>query len=108
MVALGLILSGIFIRDPLHTLSSFIAFLALVGCFGVFAWRFARDPRWKGWPIPTILAAVLLMSLLAMYGAARAGGGPAGLFERMAVLDRSLWSLVFTIRLLMGVRLTAV
>ena len=106
LVALGLILSGIFIHDPLHTYSSMISFISLVISFFLFAKRFKGDPRWRGWAIYSIASGILMMIFLALFGLSKGNGGPAGLFERLVVAVRSIWSLIFTVRLLRGTRLT--
>jgi hypothetical membrane protein len=105
LVALGLVLSGLFIHNPLHTIASMIAFIPLVISFFLFAWKFNGDDRWKGWTTYSIISAILMMAFLALFGMSQAHGGPAGLFERLVVAVRSLWSLFFTIRILMGVHI---
>jgi len=106
LVALGLILSGLFIHDPFHTIASMIAFIPLVISFFLFAGVFYGDPRWRGWMTYSIISAIAMMVFLALFGMTKTNGGPSGLFERLAAGVRSLWSLFFTIRLLKGVRLT--
>jgi hypothetical membrane protein len=106
LVALGVIASGIFIYNPLHTIASMVAFIPLIICFFLFARLFKGDPRWRGWAAYSIISAVLMMAFLYLFGMEKANGGPAGLYERLVVLVRSVWSLIFTIRLLKGVRLT--
>ncbi len=106
LVALGLILSGIIIHDPFHTFASMISFISLVISFFLFAQRFRGDYRWKGWVAYSIVSGLLMMAFLALFGISKSMGGPAGLFERLVVAVRSVWSLIFTIRLLKGTRLT--
>jgi hypothetical membrane protein len=106
LVASGLILSGLFIHDPFHTIASMIAFISLVIGFFLFAWLFYNDNRWKGWAIYSIVSAILMMTLLAMFGISKSSGGPAGLYERLAVAVRSLWSLLFTVKVMCGARLS--
>src|SRR5581483_11735127 len=67
-IAIGLLISGVFTHDPLHTIGDFISFLSIVASFVVMALRFAREPQWRGWTIYSIVSAVLMMLLLAMFG----------------------------------------
>jgi hypothetical membrane protein len=107
LVALGLLISGIFISDPLHTIGDYITFLSLVIGFFVIARRFAQEPHWGiGWAVYSIGSAFLMMGLLAAFGTALSHGGPAGLFERLAGLVRSIWTVLFVGRLLTGTRLS--
>ena len=108
-MALGLILSGIFIYQPIHTPASVLSFVSLIISFFLFTRRFAGDPRWKGWAAYSIISAVLAMFFLAMFGYAKSNNGAyAGVFERLVVVTRAIWSVIFTIRLLDGKRLTPV
>lgn len=107
LVALGLVISGIFVYDPLHTVGDYIAFLSVVIGFFVIARRFAQEPDWgMGWAVYSITSAILAMGFLAAFGTALGHGGDAGLFERLAGLVRSVWSLFFVGRLLTGARLS--
>ena len=106
LVALGLILTGIFIHEPLHTPSSMISFISLVIGFFLFAKRFRGDERWKGWATYSILSGIFMMVFLSLFGFFKHSNGPIGLYERLVVATRSLWSFLFIFRLLRGVRLT--
>jgi hypothetical membrane protein len=107
LVALGLVISGIFIHDPLHTIGDYISFLSIVIGFLVIARRFAQEPHWGiGWAVYSIVSAILVMGFLAAFGTALSHDGPAGLFERLAVLVRSIWTILFAGRLLTGTRLS--
>lgn len=103
LTGVGLVISGIFTFDPWHTTGDYITFVsALIGLF-VIAWRFAREPRWGiGWVLYSIGTALLMMGFLAAFGTALSHGGPAGLFERLAGLVRSIWTIIFVVRLLAG------
>lgn len=107
LVAVGLIISGIFIHEPLHTIGDFISFISLVVGFFVISIRFAKDPGWKGWALYSIFSAILMMVFLAAFGNSLHNGGPAGLFERLAGLTRSLWTIIFVGRLLTGKKLAS-
>lgn len=102
VVALGLVGSGIFIHDPTHTIASLFALVPAVIGFLVIAGRFAGDPRWRGWMAYSIVSALLMMAFLAAFGTALGQGGSAGLFEKLAVVVRSVWSILFVGRLLNG------
>lgn len=102
LVAVGLLISGVFVRDPLHTIGDFVSFLAMLAGFVVIARRFAAEPRWRGWAAYSLVSAVAILALLAAFGYAQGHGGPAGLLERLAVLVRSVWSLLFVGRLLLA------
>jgi hypothetical protein len=105
LVALGLVISGIFVHDPLHTIGDYITFLSIVIGFFVIAWRFTQEPHWGvGWAVYSIASALLAMGFLAAFGTALNHGGDAGLFERLAGLVRSIWTLLFVGRLLTGTR----
>ena len=107
LIALGLIISGIFVFEPLHTTGDYITFLsAVIGLF-VIARRFAQERHWGiGWAVYSIGSALLMMGFLAAFGIALGHGGPAGLFERLAGLVRSIWTILFVGRLLIEARLS--
>lgn len=104
---LGLVISGIFVSDPLHTIGDYITFLSAVLGFFVITRSFAQEPHWGiGWVVYSIGSALLMMGFLAAFGTALSHGGPAGLFERLAGLVRSIWTVLFVGRLLTGMRLS--
>lgn len=108
LVALGLVISGIFTFEPWHTTGDYITFFSAVISLFVMARRFAQEPRWgMGWVVYSIVTALLMMGFLATFGAMLGHGGPAGLFERLAGLVRSLWTILLVARLLAGARLSA-
>ena len=77
-MALGLIISGIFVSDPLHTIGDYISFLSLVIGFFVIAQRFAQEPQWGiGWVVYSIGSALLMMGFLAAFGTALSHSGTA-------------------------------
>jgi hypothetical protein len=71
-------------------------------CLFHFAWRFRKEPAWKGWTAYTIITGLAMMGFLAAFGLANHFGGPAGLLEKLATCARTLWSVVLTARLLSG------
>jgi hypothetical membrane protein len=105
-IALGVILAGIFIHEPIHTTASIIAFVSMLISFLLLARRFAGDPRWKGWTTYTILTVVLMILLFVIFCYAKSRDGAyAGIFERLVVVTRLVWSIIFIIRLLDGRKL---
>ena len=64
LVALGLIISGVFVHDPLHTSGDILSFSALVvSCF-----VFAMDTRWRGWATYSIVTGVLVLLFVIAFG----------------------------------------
>jgi hypothetical protein len=57
-------MSGLFIHNPVHTIGSMISFISIVVGYFVFAKRFSRDPRWKGWATYSIASGILMMIFL--------------------------------------------
>ena len=96
---------AVFIYEPLHTICDLIAFNSAMLVLYLFAWRFLREPAWKGWSAYSIATAIAMMAFLAAFGFANHLGGPAGLFEKLATCTRTLWSVLLTARLLSGRRL---
>lgn len=102
LVALGLIGDGIFTHDPLHTVFDVLTFTsALVVCI-IFARCIARDSRWSGWATYSIVTGILLVVFLTTFGVAMTHNGPAGLFEKLAILVRAIWTVLLAARLLAG------
>lgn len=109
--ALGIVmmLLGIFIHDPLHSILAVVLFTLIIASFIVFIRRFAVDSRWKGWPVYTAISALAMITLLIFYIWARTNHNAyAGLFERGILLTRVIWTLFFTVRLIAGARLNPV
>jgi hypothetical protein len=104
VAGIGVIGDAIFIHPPLHLFFDLVSFNAALLVPLLFAWRAWRDPAWRGWPAGSILTALAMMGFLAAFGWANAAGGPAGLFEKLAVGTRTVWSLLFVTRLFTGAR----
>lgn len=103
---LGLILAGIFIHEPVHSPVLMFAFVSVLISFVLFAIRFAADPRWKGWATYTVLSAVLMLLTFARFTYCHYNDYPyAGIFERLVVVVRLAWVILFIIKLLEGRRL---
>ena len=119
IAGLSMIIVGIFIEDPskgypigvvrpisatlhgsIHTSATFVALIATVAFLFVLASRLSVERGWRGWPTWLRTAAVLMMALLAAFGVAMAGHGPAGLFEKAASIAVTVPGTVFLIRVL--------
>jgi hypothetical membrane protein len=98
----GVIGDGFFTHDPAHLTFDLIAFNSTLIVLFLFGWRFWGDRRWRGWPFYSFATAIGMMVCLTAFGMVSQRGGPAGLFERMAVALRMLWSIAFVSRLLLG------
>ena len=107
LIGTGLIGDGLFIYEPLHTTCDIIVFNSAMIVLFLFAWQFYKTKSWKGWIVYSLVAAFMMMALLAAFGIANVTHGWSGLFERLAVLPRTLWSIVLIIKLLKGRRLIA-
>jgi hypothetical protein len=93
---------AIFIFDPLHLTCDLVAFNSALLVLFLFAWRFRREPGWRGWTAYSIVTAFAMMAFLAAFGFANHLGGPAGLMEKLATCTRTLWSALFVTRLFAG------
>jgi Protein of unknown function (DUF998) len=97
--------AGVFIHEPLHLVCDLIAFSSALLVLFLFARRFSGDPLWKGWTAYSILTALLMMAFLTAFGVANHLGGPAGVFEKLASLTRTSWSVLLVWNLYSGRRL---
>jgi len=79
-----------------------VAFNATLIGLLLFAWRFRGDPHWREWGSYTLITALAMMGCLAAFGIVARHGGPAGLFEKLAVAVRTTWSIAFVSRLWLG------
>ncbi len=104
----GVVGAGVFVNPPLHLVCDLVAFNSAVAVLGVFVWFFWADPRWRGWRAYSAGSAVLMMCLLAGFGAANHPGGSAGLFEKLATATRVAWSTILVYKLLGGATLRGV
>jgi hypothetical protein len=104
LTGLGLIGDGIFIHEPGHMVCDLITFNSSLLTLFFFTNQFYKNPQWKGWVTYTIVTAVLMMGFLTAFGLANHQHSVAGLFERLAVFPRTVWSVVLVWRLLGGKR----
>lgn len=102
---LGVIGDAVFINPRPHLACDLLVFNSALCVLFLFAWRFRRDPHWRGWSAYSFLSAIAMMALLFCFGRANHFGGPAGLFEKLASTVRTLWSILLVTRLLAGARL---
>ena len=102
LAGVGVVGDAIYIHEPLHTACDLVAFNSSLLVLFLFAWRFRRDPRWKGWASYSVGTAILMMAFLTAFGFALHQGGPAGLFEKLATLTRTLWSVALVLALYGG------
>jgi hypothetical protein len=104
--SVGLVLLGMFAFEPAHTLAGCIALLSIVCSCLLLSLRFAGDERWKGWSAYTMVTAILMSIFFIMYAYTRHNGSNyAGVYERLGVVTRLVWTFVLTIRLLDGRRM---
>jgi hypothetical protein len=121
LTGLGLIVAGIFTQDPTpgyppgaqfspesstHALVHLVGTIAslsaqAVWCF-VMARRFAVEPRWRGWAAFAIVIGILTYVCLTAFGFATANHGPAGMFERLAIIITVTLNASLSARLLAG------
>jgi hypothetical protein len=106
---LGLIVDGFFSQDPapgypkgavltaptlhgeIHLIFAFVCITAMAVGFFVLAWRFAKEPGWRGWALYSVITGLLTIILIATFGAASAQHSEmAGLFERLATSGVSM------------------
>lgn len=106
----ALIAAGLFVTDPglgyppgapvglsvvtwhgqLHALAGYVAFFSVpFACFG-FARHFAAA-RERGWARYSLVSGVLGLALIPAFGIAANHGGPAGLFQRLAIVVDWSW-----------------
>ncbi|MBS1503274.1 MAG: DUF998 domain-containing protein [Bacteroidetes bacterium] len=107
LIAIGLIGDGIFIHDPMHMACDLVTFNSVIVVLVLFTRQFYLSAGWRGWILYSILSALLMMIFLFAFGAANAHHGLAGLYERLAVLPRTVWSILLIVNLLNGKRLGA-
>lgn len=119
VAGLALICAGVFSQDPglgfpsgmvtpahatlhaqIHNVATFVSLTATVAGFVVLARRFASEPRWRGWATYAVLTAVLIVVFLAALGSLMNGGGPAGMFEKLATITAMLFNIALVSRLL--------
>lgn len=88
------------LHGMIHIIFSFVSFLALAAGSFVIARRFAREPRWHGWALYSIINGLLAIVFIALYGILSAQHSQiAGVFERLPGLVDTIWAIFLLIRL---------
>lgn len=121
---LSLVLIGLFATDPeggyppgsapapafstvhgiVHFACLFAIIFAMMAGLLIMARRFWADPRWRGWPAYSIVSALLVNLLIALFGVANGHGfAYAGVLERLATNVEAVWGLALLARLWAGV-----
>jgi len=99
---IALIGDGFFIHNPAHMAFDLVTFNASLLTVLLFTGQFYKNKQWRGWITYSICTAMLMMAFLTAFGMSLHSGGKAGLFERLAVLPRTVWSVALVILLLRG------
>jgi hypothetical protein len=80
-----------------------IIFAMMAGLF-IMARRFWGDPHWRGWVMYSVVGALLVNLLIALFGVANGHQfAYAGVLERLATNVEAIWGLVMLVRLWAGV-----
>jgi hypothetical membrane protein len=109
LTAIGAIMMGLFVNEPAHTYISVLTFVTLPISFLLFSGRFSNDPRWRGWATYTNMATLLMLLFFIIFWFARINERPyAGVYERLIVVVRLVWIVVFVLKLFGGRRLAVV
>jgi len=107
LTGIGLVGDGIFIHEPLHLVCDLVTFNSSLLTLLFFTPQFYKNPQWKGWVAYTIFTVLAMMGFLTAFGVADHRHSFAGLFERLALFPRTVWSVVFVWRLLKGKELSS-
>jgi len=83
-------------ESNIHMAAGITVFLTMVAAMYVFAWRFRRDPRWRGFATPTLLWA--LAGTVTFFLIPLAGDPRFGLAQRLHIATWLSWLLVTAIR----------
>ncbi len=88
------------LHGTIHIVFSFVSFLALLFGSFVIARRFAREPRWHGWALYSIINGLLITVFIALYGALYSQHSQiAGLFERLPGIVDTIWGILLLVKL---------
>ena len=121
---LALIMVGFFSQDPtpgyppgtvpttptlhgeIHIIGAYVIVGAMASGLFVIAWRFAGDPRWRGWVAYSVISGLLTLIFMAFFGTGQNPhsmfAGYAGLFERLATNIETIWGILLLARLWAG------
>lgn len=102
----GMVLTTPTLHGEIHIIGAYVIVGAMACGFFVIAWRFARDPRWRGWVAYSVISGLLTLVFMAFFGAAQNAHsmftGYAGLFERLATNTETVWEVLLLARLWAG------
>jgi hypothetical protein len=88
-------------HGSVHLLVSNVGILAFtVACF-VLAWRFAGEPDWRAWTIPSIVAGglIVVLGIASTVTLTPDPGSLGGLFQRLSIFPALVWLAAFAARL---------
>ena len=109
IAGLGLILAGFFSMDPfpgyppgvvltaptlhgtIHTVCAYVIIIALANGCAVLAYNLARELRWRGWAVYSVLTCVFIYVFWFAFVTGSAGS-TAGFVERLSTGSHALWS----------------
>jgi peptidoglycan/LPS O-acetylase OafA/YrhL len=116
---LALIGAGVFAADPgggypaggpaaaspsvhgvLHDVAYYGNLTAMLIGLVILARRFSTESGWRGWSAAAMAAAGLMVTFVATYAVLAAQGGPAGVFDRLALLTPYVFGVVLVVRLI--------
>ncbi|GCE21840.1 DUF998 domain-containing protein [Dictyobacter kobayashii] len=118
---LGILMDGFFSQDPtqgypqgavltpptlhgtLHVVFAFMAITSIACGFFVLAWRFLKEPHWRGWAAYSLITGILTIVFITLFGMANGQHSEiAGLYERLSTGLGTLWGILFLARLWLG------
>lgn len=116
IAGLGLIMAGFFSMDPfpgyppgvvltattlhgtIHTVCAYVITFAFANGCAVLAYLFAREFRWRGWAMYSVLTCVCIYVFWIAFVVGSAGP-VAGLVERLSAGSHALWSCLLLVTL---------
>ena len=123
--ALALLVAGAFTTDPgqgyppgahalanptghgaAHALAGLVVFVSLTVAGGIMTSRFVRLEGWSGWTLYSLCSTIVVFAFF--FVSVAPTGGPAGLFQRVAIIVGWVWVAVLAARLLRSASATAV
>jgi uncharacterized protein DUF998 len=103
---LGTVLPPPTLHGEIHIIGAYVITGMMACGLFVIAWRFARDPHWRGWVTFSVVSGLLVFVFMAFFGASQnahsAFAGYGGLFERLATNIETLWEVLLLARLWAG------
>ena len=97
----GVVLTTPTLHGEIHIIGAYVTIGAMACGLFVIAWRFARDPRWRGWVAYSLISGLLTLVFMAFFGAGQNAHsmftGSAGLFERLATNTETVWGVLLLV-----------